>query len=156
MKRVLIAFVLILGISSAHASGFYAGIHLGFPALIGAQFGYEISYFGVRAALSPAFAGVDVYGQMPISESFSVYGGAGLGVALVDQYLQNRFSPLAWRGVIGANLALTSSLSAFLEFTPTFLSDLQPSPPGGIPNKIVDAFRSFLVFSVNLGLRFWL
>jgi hypothetical protein len=156
MKPVLIALVLILGFSSARAEGFYAGVHLGFPALVGAQFGYEVSNFGVRAALSPAFAGVDVYGQLAVSESFSVYGGVGLGVALVDQYLQNRFSPLAWRGVIGANLAFTPGLSAFLEFTPTFLSDLQPSPPGGVPNKIADAFRAFLGFSVNLGLRFWL
>ncbi len=156
MKRALVVLVLILSPSSARAEGFYAGVHLGFPALIGAQFGYEVSNFGVRAALSPAFAGVDVYGRVPVSESFSVYGGVGLGVALVDQYLQNRFSPLTWRGVIGANLALTPGLSAFLEFTPTFLSDIQPSPPGGIPNKIVDAFRQFLVFSVNLGVRFWL
>jgi hypothetical protein len=156
VKPVLIALVLILGVSSARADGFYAGVHLGFPALIGGQFGYEVSNFGVRAALSPAFAGVDVYGQWFVSQSFAVYSGLGLGVSPADQYLQNRFSPLAWRGVIGANLALGSSVSAFLEFTPTFLSDIQPSPPGGIPNKIADAFRSFLVFSLNLGLRFWL
>lgn len=154
MKRSLIALVLILSVQNALAEGFYAGVHLGFPALIGGQLGYEVSSFGVRAVLSLAFAGVDVYGQLAVSESFFVYGGVGLGVSLADQYLKNRFSPLAWRVVIGADLALASGIDAFLEFTPTFLSDLQPSPPGSIPNKIADVFRQFLVFSVNLGVKF--
>lgn len=145
--------VAVLSLNTTRAESFSIALHVGFPTLAAVSASYDLGDFGVRLMLGPAFTGIDALGRVPVLDGFTPYYGLGVGISPIDHYSMNgrRYSLLAWQVVVGFELRFAPSWNAFLEFTPTFLSDIQPS---SVPDLTSDLWRSFLILNVNLGVRY--